>query len=145
MRFYVLPFGKIRIKHENAVMETYDVKMFNQKMRSRLNLFAVNIYKMLLRVRLNDLNRIPVKQLIRSATSVAANFSSATRGRSEAEFYSKICVVTEECDECLHWIDFLTETGIIQPDSVNTLRAEAEELLRIFATIKKKLKLKRSL
>ena len=142
MGYYL--FMEMLIKHENSVMETYDVKTFNQRMRSRSKMFAVNIYKMLLKVRLNDLSRIPVKQLMKSATSVAANFSSATRGRSEAEFYSKICVVTEECDECLFWIEFLTETGITPPDSVKTLQAEAEELLRIFSTIKKKLKLKRS-
>jgi four helix bundle protein len=136
--------GIRRIKHKISVMEVYDVKSFNEKMRHRSSLFAVNIYKMLLPVRLNALNSIPIKQLLKSASSVSANFSSATRSRSDAEFYSKICVVTEECDECLHWIDFLTETGIIQLGSVKALRAEAEELLRIFATIKKKLRLKRS-
>ena len=97
---------------------------------------------MLTTIKLNDLNRIPVKQLMRSATSVAANFSSATRGRSDAEFYSKICIVTEECDECLFWIDFLTETGLTTIVEIGVLRNEADELLRIFSSIKKKLKLK---
>jgi four helix bundle protein len=123
-------------------MERYDVKRFNQEMRLRSKLFSVNIYKMLTTVRYNDLNRIPVKQLMRSATSVAANFSSATRGRSDAEFYSKICIVTEECDECLFWIDFLTETGLTTIAEIGALRNETEELLRIFSSIKKKLKLK---
>ena len=123
-------------------MKTYDVKSFNQEMRSRSRLFSVNIYKMLTTIKLNDLNRIPVKQLVRSATSVAANFSSATRGRSDAEFYSKICIVTEECDECLFWIDFLTETGLTTITEIGVLRNEADELLRIFSSIKKKLKLK---
>jgi four helix bundle protein len=57
-------------------MQTYDVTRFNQEMRLRTRMFAVNIYKALTSIRLNDLNRIPVKQLIKSATSVAANFSS---------------------------------------------------------------------
>jgi four helix bundle protein len=99
---------------------------------------------MLTMIRLNDLSRIPVKQLMRSATSVAANFSSATRGRSDAEFYSKICIVTEECDECLFWIDFLTETGLTTIVEIGVLRNEADELLRIFSSIKKKLSLKRT-
>lgn len=123
-------------------MTPYDVKRFNQEMRSRSRLFSVNIYKMLTTIKLNDLSRIPVKQLMRSATSVAANFSSATRGRSDAEFYSKICIVTEECDECLFWIDFLTETGLTTIVEIGVLRNEADELLRIFSSIKKKLKLK---
>ena len=123
-------------------MKMYDEKKFNQEIRSRSRLFSVNIYKMLTTIKLNDLNRIPVKQLMRSATSVAANFSSATRGRSDAEFYSKICIVTEECDECLFWIDFLTETGLTTIVEIGVLRNEADELLRIFSSIKKKLKLK---
>ena len=125
-------------------MKMYDEKKFNQEIRSRSRLFSVNIYKMLTTIKLNDLNRIPVKQLMRSATSVAANFSSATRGRSDAEFYSKICIVTEECDECLFWIDFLTETGLTTIVEIGVLRNEADELLRIFSSIKKKLSLKRT-
>ena len=124
-------------------MKPYDIKSFNQEMRSRSRLFSVNIYKMLTTISLNDLNRIPVKQLMRSAASVAANFSSATRGRSDAEFYSKVCIVTEECDECLFWIDFLTEIGLTTIAEIGVLRNEADELLRIFSSIKRKLKIKR--
>jgi four helix bundle protein len=124
-------------------MEPYDTGRFNQEMRSRTKMFAVNIYKLLSKKTLTDLSRIPVKQLMRCTTSVAANFSSATRGRSEAEFYAKICIVTEECDECLFWIDFLVEAGIISAADLKALQVEADELLRIFSTIKRKLKLKR--
>ena len=124
-------------------MKPYDVNQFNQEMRSRSRLFAINIYKMLSKLRLNDLSRIPVKQLMKSSTSVAANFSSATRGRSDAEFYSKICIVTEECDECLFWIDFLIETELTTMAEIGALRNETDELLRIFSVIKKKLKIKR--
>jgi len=123
-------------------MKPYDIKSFNQEMRSRSRLFSVNIYKMLTTIKLNDLSRIPVKQLMRSATSVAANFSAATRGRSDAEFYSKICIVTEECDECLFWIDFLIEIELMTIAEIGVLRKEADELLRIFSSIRKKLKMK---
>ncbi|MCX6240920.1 MAG: four helix bundle protein [Bacteroidetes bacterium] len=121
-------------------MEKYDVTTFNQKIRLRSKMLAVNVYKLLNKMTLNDLSRIPVKQLMKSVTSVAANFSSATRGRSEAEFYAKICIVTEECDECLFWIDFLTTTGILQKESIEVFKREADELLRIFSTIKKNFK-----
>ena len=123
-------------------MDSYDVNRFNQEIRLRTKMFAVNIYKVLSSVRLNDLSRIPSRQLMKNATSVTANFSSATRGRSAAEFYSKICIATEECDECLFWIDFLIEAGIIQANDINLLQKEADELLRIFSTIKGKLKIK---
>ena len=125
-------------------MKKYDINSFNEEIRSRSRLFSVNIYKMLTAIKFNDLSRIPVKQLMRSATSVAANFSSATRGRSDAEFYAKICIVTKECDECLFWIDFLTETGLTTVAEIGVLRNEADELLRIFSSIKKKLNLKRN-
>jgi four helix bundle protein len=125
-------------------METYDVKLFNQKMRGRTKTFAVSVYFMLKSIKMDDLNRGVVKQLMRSATSVAANYSSATRGRSEAEYYSKLCIVVEECDETIFWIDFLVEVHVMTCDQAKGLQSEAEELLKIFSTIKKKLKLKRT-
>ena len=125
-------------------MKTYDVKRFNQEMRSRSRLFSVNIYNMLTTIKINDLSRIPVKQLMRSATSVAANFSSATRGRSDAEFYSRICIVTEECDECLFWIDFLSATRKIEESKLTQLKLEAETLLKIFSVTRRNLKVKLS-
>jgi four helix bundle protein len=125
-------------------METYDVKTFNQRMRTRTKAFAVSVYTMLKRIRLDDLNRVVVRQLIKSASSVAANYSSATRGRSEAEYYSKLCIVVEECDETIFWLDFLVEVGVITNNQTRDLNSEAEELLKIFSTIKKKLKIKRT-
>ena len=125
-------------------METYDVKTFNQKMRVRTGKFAVAVYRVLSRIKLNDLNRIVIKQLFRSATSVAANYSSATRGRSDAEFFSKICIVVEECDETVFWLDFLISAEILSREQANELETEAEELLCIFSSIKKKLKDKRN-
>jgi four helix bundle protein len=95
-------------------------------------------------IKLNELSRIPVKQLIRSASSVAANYYSATRGRSEAEYYSKLCIVVEENDEVMFWLDFLMEVGVLNTPQARDLLAEADELLRIFSSIKKKLKLKRT-
>jgi four helix bundle protein len=124
-------------------MEPYDVNTFNQRMRERTKSFAVSVYLTLKSTKLNDLNRIIIRQLLRSATSVAANYSSATRGRSEAEFYSKICIVTEECDETLFWLNFVATTEILIPEQVKELCTECQELLNIFASIKKKLKNKR--
>lgn len=84
--------GVTRIKRKAIHMETKEVCRFNQAMRLRTRKFAVEIYRLLSKSGIGDLGRIPVRQLMKSASSVAANFSSATRGRSQAEFYSKICV-----------------------------------------------------
>jgi four helix bundle protein len=131
------------IKGKRKFMENYDVDHFNEKIRVRTKSFAIGVYKMLNDIKFNDLNRIPVKQLHRSSSSVAANFRSAARGRSEAEFYSKICIVVEECDESVFWLEFLVGTGILSTDQTGSLQKEAEELLRIFSTIKRKLRNKR--
>ncbi len=125
-------------------MKRYDINEFNQVMRARTRKFAIKVFKISGMIKLNELSRIPVKQLIRSASSVAANYYSATRGRSEAEYYSKICIVVEENDEVMFWLDFLMEVGVLNTTQGNDLLAEADELLRIFSSIKKKLKLKKS-
>jgi four helix bundle protein len=126
-------------------MKRYDINEFNQIMRIRTRNFAIRVFKTAGTLKLNDLSRIPVKQLIRSSSSVAANYYSATRGRSEAEYYSKICIVVEEADEVMFWVDFLMEVGGMSTAQAKDLLAEAEELLKIFSSIKKKLKLKRTL
>jgi four helix bundle protein len=124
-------------------MERYDVNEFNQIMRSRTRTFAIKVFKTAGVLKLNEFSRVPVKQLLRCTTSVAANYYSATRGRSEAEFYSKICIVVEENDEALFWLDFLLETEILTAVQARELLEEGEELLKIFSSIRKKLKLKR--
>ena len=126
-------------------MNNYDVDHFNEQMRIRTRVFSINIYKILNVIKLSDLSRIPVKQLLRSSSSVAANFRSAARGRSDAEFYSKICIVVEECDESVFWLEFLSDTGILTKNQTEAFHKEAEELLRIFSTIKKKLRNKRDI
>ena len=125
-------------------MERYDVNEFNQQMRMITKKFAICIYQMLKEIKINMVNGIIVKQPVKSSSSVAANFSSASRGRSEAEFYSKICIVVEECDESLFWLNFLMEAGEISCEPGILLKTEAEELLKIFSTIRRKLKVKRT-
>ena len=124
-------------------MEKDDIVHFNEKMRLRTKKFSLNVYRLLHGARLNDMARIPGKQLLRCSASVAANFRSAARGRSAAEFYSKICIVVEESDEAVFWLDFMTEAEILNPLQTKGIQAEAEELLRIFSTIKRKLRLKK--
>ena len=72
-------------------------------------------------------------QLLRSETSVGANYRAACRGRSKAEFIAKLGIVEEEADESAYWIEMLIEAKILRPDSVLQLLAEAEELTAIMA------------
>lgn len=71
------------------------------------------------------------RQLLRSGTSVGANYRSACRARSTAEFVAKLGIVEEELDECLDWIDLLEEAGQVAAARVVDLKREADQLLSI--------------
>ena len=72
------------------------------------------------------------KQLIRSATSVGANYRAACRARSKADFISKITIVEEESDESSYWLELLLESAILSIDQISRLLKEADELTAIF-------------
>ena len=72
------------------------------------------------------------KQLLRSGTSVAANYRSVCRSRSRAEFVARMGVVMEEADESVFWLELLSETGIINAQRIQNLLKEADELVAIF-------------
>jgi len=84
-----------------------------------------------------DEARILGKQLLRSGTSLAANYRAACRSRSKREFYSKLCIVVEESDETLFWLELICDSGIIVAEKANTIMNEAKELLFIFSSSKK--------
>jgi len=69
------------------------------------------------------------RQLLRSGTSVGANYRAASRARSKAEFVAKLGIVEEECDETLYWLEMLTELGFIKPKRLESLHTEGSEIL----------------
>jgi four helix bundle protein len=73
------------------------------------------------------------KQVLRSGTSVAANYRAVCRARSKAEFVARIGIVVEEADEVVFWLELLVETGIVSQARMDGLLTEANELLAIFA------------
>ena len=87
-----------------------------------------------------DEARIIGKQLLRASTSVASNYRAACRSRSRQEFYAKICIVVEESDETLFWLELLTDSGIQTSEKTNLIMKEAEELLFIFSASKRSTK-----
>src|SRR5262249_19730825 len=72
------------------------------------------------------------KQLLRSGTSVAANYRAACRARSKAEFVAKIGVVLEEADESALWIELLGDSGVVKKEQLDKLLNEARQLTAIF-------------
>jgi len=77
------------------------------------------------------------KQLIRAATSVASNYRAVCRARSDAEFYSKICIVVEEADESAFWLELITEADILNSEQTKKLLAEANEILAVVSSSKR--------
>ena len=113
---------------------------FNNKYCERTKVFAIQLCKIFNVYQNREATRIVIKQILRSGTSVAANFRAATRARSKAEYFSKICIVVEECDETVFWFEVLSEAGLIPAEKIIPLQKESIELLKIFSATKKKLK-----
>jgi four helix bundle protein len=80
----------------------------------------------------NDEGYILGKQLLRSGTSVGANYRSACKGKSTAGFISKITIVEEEADECCYWLELIIEAQIMDKTIVEPILREANELTAIF-------------
>ena len=77
------------------------------------------------------------KQLIRSATSVAANYRAVTRARSNKEFLAKMSIVVEECDETLFWLEILEDAQLVDKSILKDIQEETNELLKVLAKSKK--------
>jgi four helix bundle protein len=71
------------------------------------------------------------RQLLRSATSVGANYRAARRARSRAEFIAKMGIVEEEADETAYWLDLIVSTELLSAKQVDALRQEANEIVAI--------------
>ncbi len=102
-------------------------------LKARTKQFAIRIVHLFRGLPRSDEARILGKQVLRSGTSVAANYRAVCRARSKAEFVAKMGTVVEEADETLFWLELLTETGIVSVKRMESLQAEANELLAIFA------------
>ena len=107
---------------------------FAKKMQARTMVFAVNIVRFFAKLPRTDEARVPGKQVLRSATSVGANYRAVCRAKSDADFISKMGTVVEEADESVFWLELMESAGICSPAIIQPLKTEANELLRIFST-----------
>jgi four helix bundle protein len=104
---------------------------FIENFKKSTKQFALNIIKLTSELPNNKESLVIAKQLLRSATSVGANYRAASRSRSKAEFLNKMCIVVEEADECLYWIELLQESGIRKDKIIVRLYNECEEILKV--------------
>ena len=104
----------------------------NQKeMKRRTKEFAKDIIRLCRKLPNNREGRLIGDQIFRSGTSVAANYRSACRGRSKAEFISKLSIVEEEADETLFWLEVIKEMKIFNYEKLDELMKENDEIIAI--------------
>jgi len=110
------------------------MKRDSEAMKRRTKAFALRIIKLYQSLPKTGEARILGQQILRSGTSIGANYCSACRGRSRAEFLAKLGIVLEEADEIVFWLDLIRDSAIFPETKMRDLCQEANELVAIFVT-----------
>jgi four helix bundle protein len=109
-------------------------------LRQRTKEFGLHIIRMFSGLPKTTEAQILGKQILRSGTSVGANYREAYRGRSKAEFVAKCGDSLRELEETAYWLELLVDGKVVPPDKLSALRQECDELIAIFVTILKRSK-----
>ena len=112
-------------------------EIFIEKLRKRTRTFAVDVINFCDSLKKCKASSVVTYQLIKSASSTGANYRAACRGRSKAEFFSKICIVVEEADESEYWLELIDEAQLSnETDELARLLKEAGEITKIMGKAK---------
>jgi four helix bundle protein len=111
--------------------------MTKAELLERTKKFALNIIWLVNSIPKNSINSVLCSQLLRSGTSVAANYRAAVRAKSRADFIYKIKLIEEEADESCFWHELMRDCGLTYPVQLTSLLKEADELTAIFTQIGK--------
>jgi len=116
--------------------------MQNEKkdLRDRTKQFALRIIEMFSGMPRNAQAQVLGKQVLRSGTSVGANYREAYRGRSKAEFIAKCGDSLRELEETAYWLELLVDGKVVPAEKLSPLRQECDQLIAIFVTILKRSK-----
>lgn len=106
--------------------------MDKAELLDRTKAFGLRVLKLVDHLPRTTSGRAIGNQLIRSGTSIGANYRAACRSRSRAEFASKIGVVAEEADETVYWLQLIRDGDLLSTQQVGALLKEADELTAIF-------------
>lgn len=108
--------------------------MDHQQMLARYKAFSLRVIRLVEALPKKQTARILGDQLLRSGTSVSANYRAARRGRSKAEFIAKLGIVEEEADESVHWMELIVETGLLPAERVTPLIDESNQIVAMTVT-----------
>lgn len=107
------------------------------ELKARTKQFALRVMKLVNALPGTIAGRTVADQLVRSATSVGANYRAACRGRSTAEFIAKLSIVVEEADESCYWLELIMDGELLPKDQVVDLHREANEITAIMTASRK--------
>ena len=111
--------------------------MDKHELQDRTKQFALRVLKLIDVLPRAAAGRAISKKLVRAATSVGANYRSACRARSRAEFAAKLGVALEEADESLYWLELVRDSKPLPGNKLSLLLKEADELTAILASGRK--------
>jgi four helix bundle protein len=106
----------------------------DRDLKRRTKEFALRILKLVDALPRTTAGRALASQIVRSGTSVAANYRAACRAKSPADFISKMGIVEEEADETLFWLELLEESELVSAAKLTAIKKEASELIAITVT-----------
>jgi len=111
--------------------------MTEQEFKDRTKQIALRVIRLVESLPNTKTAQIIGKQLLRSATSVGANYRAACRGKSTADILHKLAIVEEEADESLHWLELLVESNTISENKLSALMSDVNEIVaKVVASIK---------
>ena len=118
--------------------------MTQEEMKMRTKQYALRVIRLVQSLPKNLVAEVLGKQLLRSGTSVGANYRAACRAKSTADFINKLSIVEEEADESIFWMELLIEGKIIKENLLENLMDEGNQILSIVVSSIKTSKEKRN-
>ena len=112
----------------------------SKDLKDRTKQFSIEIVKLVGSLTHNQTAQVLGKQILRSGTSVGANYRAVCRAKSEKDFVNKLAIVIEEADETQYWLELLVSAELLDKDKVTILWKEADELIKIMVASSKTIK-----
>jgi len=116
-------------------VEKIENKEFARRLETRTKRFALEIIKMVSSLHKTPEAKVICYQIVKSGTSIGANYREANRSVSRADFKNKISICTKEAAETQYWLELIIESGMGNEENVRKLHKECSELLALFSSI----------